>query len=545
MTALLTPTLSDRQGFNRRWFANDDQLVVYRPTSSQEALSNVQDLFDKRYDPKSVQITCGRHCYEGFVYNSSTKAIIDLTGLRSYGTFTMRGVETVYFDVGYNNWDMYRVLNNVYQKTMPAGSCYSVGLGGHITGGGYGYFSRMYGLTIDDLTAADVIVVDPVKGPTRSTCSADSNADMFWAIRSGGGGQFGMITRYYFALEALPTSPSYLFVNILAWDWYAGGSKEVTLTQDQFNAIVNDTFFDQYCNQDKTLWNVAGILHGYHKDGGTINLVEIDSYGPDNDIPLQDYIQQRRERLADLTRRANDIAPLSDRDCTLQGHPYIARTRALGIETAHHAGDPGPDHIYTYLEGVQILNGSGPNRHGKYKSAYHSARFSTTMLEAAYQGLTANVTRPDTHAPVDMSSSLMQIDAYGGKINTIAPAETAIVQRSSIAKMQYQTYWETKQGPQFNDESLEQAHVQWIRDLYKNIYQQTGGAPSGTDLQGCYFNYPDIDIGSTDPSTPPLEDALTLYFGTNLPRLKSVAKAYNPDGWFSNSQSICRSVSSS
>ncbi|WP_306048096.1 FAD-binding protein [Oceaniradius stylonematis] len=544
MSATLSTSLSDRQGFNRRWFAPDTNLVLYRPQSSADVLAAVTELYEGGYDPASVQATCGRHCYEGFVYNDATRALIDLTGLKGFGTATVNGAETLYIDVGYGNWDMYRILNNLYQKMLPAGSCYSVGLGGHITGGGYGFFSRLQGLTIDYLTAADIVIVDPATGPQLIQCSATSHSDLYWAVRGAGGGQFGIITRYYFATETLPDSPSYMFTTTYTWDWYNADGTTIALTQDMFNGIVNTFFFGQYCNQSENLWNIFGILHGNHKDAKSMNLIEIDTYYEADGIPLRDYVEERKQRLADRTRMAAEIAPLSDRDCRLNGHPYVHSTHGLGVQLEagrQHVGY-GPDQIFTYLEGVQTLNGSGPNRHGKYKSAYHITEFTDTMLQAAYAGLTETVTRADTGATVDMSSSLIQFDSYGGKINTVAPSATAIPQRSSIGKLQYQTYWIDNLGPQYNDEPLQTAHLNWINGMYGAIYADTDGVPSGPGLEGCYYNYPDIDLGSTADDTPPLENALELYFGGNLQQLKLVAAGTNANRWFSNEQSICNAT---
>jgi hypothetical protein len=163
----------------------------------------------------------------------------------------------------------------------------------------------------------------------------------------------------------------------------------------------------------------------------------------------------------------------------------------------------------------------------------------TTMLERAYQGLTTPVSIPSQSGLVDMSQSLIQFDSYGGQINKVAYDDTAIYQRDSIAKLQYQSYWTTNVGPGYDDEALEDAHLTWMKNIYEGVYVETGGVPSGTGLQGCYYNYPDIDLGSTAADTPPLEDALELYFGPNLTKLKGVAASYNDGKWFSNSQSIC------
>lgn len=539
MDALLSPSLSDRQGFNKRWFADSSALQVYRPTNATEVVEAITAIQASGVSGSAVQITCGRHCYEGFVYNEATQAIIDVTALKAYGETTINGVSMVYLDVGMGNWDMYRLLNNLYQKTIPAGSCYSVGLGGHITGGGYGILSRLMGLSIDYLSAVDIVVVDSGI-PRLITCTDTQNADLLWAVKGAGGGQFGLITRYYFATETLPDAPSYVFTTTYSWDWHDAAGN-IALSQDQFNSIVNSFFFGQYCNQSGLTNNIFGILHGTHMDAGSMNLVDIGTFYESSEQNLSDFKAERSERLSANRKLAQEIAPLSDRDCKLVGHPYIASTHALGVQFdgTPRSGGYGPDHIYTFLEGMQTLNGSGPNRYGKYKSAYHMTEFTQTMLKQAYQGLTTVVSIPGQPGLVDMSQSLIQFDSYGGQINQVPYDHTAIYQRDSIAKLQYQSYWTTNVGPGYDDEMLQEAHLTWMRNIYEGIYLDTGGVPSGPNLQGCYYNYPDIDLGSTAADTPPLEKALELYFGPNLIKLKGVAATYNTDKWFSNSQSIC------
>lgn len=75
------------------------------------------------------------------------------------------------------------------------GDTASVGIGGLTLGGGIGYLSRKYGLTIDSLLAADIVTAD---GQLRRV-DADNDPDLFWAIR-GGGGNFGVVTRFHFQL---------------------------------------------------------------------------------------------------------------------------------------------------------------------------------------------------------------------------------------------------------------------------------------------------------------------------------------------------------
>ena len=76
----------------------------------------------------------------------------------------------------------------------------SVGIGGITLGGGVGYLVRKYGLTIDDLLAAEIVTADG----QLLRVDAETHPDLFWAIR-GGGGNFGVATRFQFRLHEVDT----------------------------------------------------------------------------------------------------------------------------------------------------------------------------------------------------------------------------------------------------------------------------------------------------------------------------------------------------
>lgn len=81
---------------------------------------------------------------------------------------------------------------------VPFGDAATVGIGGITTGGGVGYLSRLHGLTIDNVLAAEVVLADG----RIVIASPDSEPDLFWAIR-GGGGNFGVVTRFLFQATPL------------------------------------------------------------------------------------------------------------------------------------------------------------------------------------------------------------------------------------------------------------------------------------------------------------------------------------------------------
>ena len=116
--------------------------------------------------------------------------VIDLSAMR--GVTVDPEAKTVRAEGGCV-WGDVDHATHAFGLATPSGILSSTGVGGLSLGGGIGYLARRFGLTVDNLLAADVVLADG----SFVTATADSHPDLFWALR-GGGGNFGIVTSFQF-----------------------------------------------------------------------------------------------------------------------------------------------------------------------------------------------------------------------------------------------------------------------------------------------------------------------------------------------------------
>jgi FAD/FMN-containing dehydrogenase len=143
-----------------------------------------------------------------FAAHSSTEGVlVDVTPMRS--VTVAGGVATV--GAGARLGEVYEALQEG-DLTIPGGTCPPVGVVGLTLGGGLGILGRKYGVTSDHLIGAEVVLADG----RILRCDDHHEADLFWALRGAGAGNFGVVTTLVF--RALPAPPTTTNVH-LAWPY--------------------------------------------------------------------------------------------------------------------------------------------------------------------------------------------------------------------------------------------------------------------------------------------------------------------------------------
>ena len=158
--------------------------------------------------------------------------VIDLSGLKFVRVD--RSNNTVRVGGG-NLWGEVDHATHPFGLAVPAGIISSTGVGGLTLGGGVGHLSRKYGLTIDNLLEADMVLADG----SFVTVNAHHHSDLFWAIR-GGGGNFGIVTSFKFQAHPVKT----VFGGPTLWpieqtetimEWY---DEFITNAPDELNGFI-------------------------------------------------------------------------------------------------------------------------------------------------------------------------------------------------------------------------------------------------------------------------------------------------------------------
>ncbi|MFC0041226.1 FAD-binding oxidoreductase [Actinomadura rayongensis] len=483
--------LLDR-GYNKRTVGSPDRVHVVGTT--EHVVAAVDDAVRAR---RRIGVRSGGHCLDGIVGNDEVRALIDFAEMRALAFDPEMNAFAI--EPGVTMGELYRRLEFGWGVTLPGGDCNAVAAGGHIPGNGFGTMARRLGLIADHLYAVEVVVVG-ADGRARAVVAtreeSDPNRDLWWAHVGGGGGTFGIATRFWMRsrdaegtdpARLLPTPPRAHATGHAVFDWSAMTEEAVVRLAANFGA---------WCENNSAPGSPGTHLYATLSlrriEAGIVQVVgHIDPTVPGSERLLDDF-------LGEVTAGVPAKATFG-RSAT---RPWL--TAALGF----------PDS--SVAQGVL-----GPPR-WKSKIAILRTRYTDEQIARAYRHLT----RDDYASP----SSGLSLTTYGGQINALAEDETAFPHRGGTILAGIYSVWD--------DASRDAEHLAWNRLLYRDLHAETHGVPEPDDhTDGIAPNWPDLDLLSPEWNSSPIPIGV-LYHKDNYPRLQRVKARWDPLNVFHHPLSV-------
>jgi len=403
------------QVFNAAYDGTVPQAVVRCASASDVA----QALAFARANGVAVTMRSGGHGYTG--NSTTTGMVIDVGDMDTIAV----GSGTATIGAGAMLVDIYDQLSN-QGVCIPSGSCPTIGIAGIAQGGGIGVVGRAYGLTCDSLVSAQVVLADG----SVVTCDADTHADLFWALRGGGGGNFGIVTSMTF--DTFATSDVTNFSAAFAWT----DAAEVIAAWQAWPQVLPDT-----------VW--SGLVLGTTQSGSPTIEVSGTFIGS-----AADFAPIWTQFLA-----AAGATPTSQSAQTQSFHDtMLASCGSLTVSECH----------------LPATAGDGEVARATFVAA--SDFFDAALPSAGIQALIAAVNAQQAIGPLAVIMDLM-----GGAIARVAPDATAFVHRNALFSAQY--YIEGPVG-------VTAAVVANARSIVTGMRTAMSAWSSGE----CYQNYLDPDL---------------------------------------------------
>jgi FAD/FMN-containing dehydrogenase len=347
----------------------------------------------------------GGHSYGG--YSSTSGVIVDVSRMNGIGLDSNRRAVV---GAGARLIDVYEGLGR-QGRTVPAGSCPTVGIAGLALGGGVGFASRKYGLTCDNLLEANVVLADG----TAVVANARRHPDLYWALRGGGGGNFGIVTRLVFRTYPVAQVSTYA----IEWPW-ADAAKVVQAWQ-QLAPHAPDGLFS-VLNLNSAVGGRARITSAGQFFGSAARLREL-------------------------------VTPLAQAGTASR---FTVTSRSYLDAQQMWAGCSG-----TIAECHLPPQGNLGRSTFKGKSSFANKPLSRQGIDAMIRQIERRITEPGS------GSGIILLDSYGGAINRVKKDATAFVHRDALFSMQYLAYWAPSAAAEPN--------LQWLRSFYAAMRPHVSG----------------------------------------------------------------------
>jgi FAD/FMN-containing dehydrogenase len=395
-----------RHGFAARvdYNGQEPQIIVF--AQSAEDVANAVKW--ARANNVPVRARSGRHSYEGYSSLVKGGVIIDVSDMTAVSASDESGIAVV--GAGIDMLELTQKLADV-GVTIPMATGPTVGLGGLCQGGGFGVTSRLFGLTCD--CVVDIQLVDAEGRIIHA--NEKENPNLFWALRGGGGGNFGIVTQFSFKTFKV----DYVGVFNINYQW-SDFEEIVAIWQDW---------------SPKADWGLTSLI----------------SLHCDQTIVIQ----------GQYTADPQDMPKLN----TLLA-PLFAGPAPIAVQIM----------VVPALQGANITFGVDPNNPSWAIRAHDDTQLFKSTSAVAYKALppvavTMLKTALENVPPLSATPSqpsMVQLLGGGGKAAEPATDATAVFYRKADFVVQYDGYWTAPQDAQ--------PTIDWVVNLRKSMLPYASGA---------------------------------------------------------------------
>jgi hypothetical protein len=485
------------RGYNRRFVGTPDSVFVVDDT---DQVVNAVDAVVA--SGKKLAVRSGGHCIEGFVDDHAVQCVIDLGQMDSvYYDHHQRAFAV---EAGATLGRVYQALDMSWGVTLPGGVGTGVGTGGHVAGGGFGPLSRLYGQISDHLYAVETVVVDE-NGKAKAVIATreedDPHRDLWWAHTGGGGGNFGVATKFWFRSRdgqgedptlddptlLLPKRPSGYTMASVAWSWEG-------LDEEKFTTLVNN--YMRWCEGNSSPGSPAASVFGtlvlFRKEFGVVTLAgQVDPGQPQSSEALDAYFAEVTANVPNGMKTTQDDAPW----------------------------------LYSTIHAPEVADALGipaTQLRSKVKGAFLRSALDGSQIRTIFDRLTSD--------DYGWRGATAVFVTWGGQINALGSPDTAVAERDSVALLSVANVWDNPEE--------DEKHLTWTRTLYRDVFAATGGVPVPSDRTGgCYINWPDQDLLEEEwnQSGVPWSE---LYYGGNYKKLQEAKGRWDPHQVFNHALSV-------
>ncbi|EYU17882.1 hypothetical protein MIMGU_mgv1a003949mg [Erythranthe guttata] len=456
----------------------DKPLIIFTPFYDYQIQSAIYCSKKLRIQ---IRVRSGGHDYEGLSHTSRDNpfVVVDMRNLRQISIDAEQ--KTAWVQVGATLGQLYHTLA---QKSgtlaFTAGVCPTVGIGGHLSGGGYGMMSRRHSISADHIIDARIMNVDGQMLDRRSM-----GEDLFWAIRGGGGTSFGIVIAFKVNLITVPETVTVFNVT----KTYEQNATQLVHRWQYIADKVDDNLLMRVF-----LRSVRSLTTGKRTVIASFTTLYLGG--------VEDLMPIMKEKFPELG--------LVEKDCTemswIQSVLYFAYIPNQPLDVLLNRTTP----FTVYFKG---------------KSDFATEPIPVDGLIGIFRFLREE----------DENMAEIQLSPYGGALNSFSESETPFPHRTgNIFMIDYGLSWDSP-----GKEEAEK-HLNWMRRIYGYMAAYVSKSPRAAyfNYRDLDLGVNDYSSGNTIGSYDEAKVWGMKYFKNNFERLVRVKTKVDPSNFFRNEQSI-------